>query len=454
VFALFGLATCGGSAVSYTTACSPGRSVACVGPGACTGYQVCKGDGSGFGPCSCGLLAVDGGQGADSGRDGAVDVANRSDGSLGDGSVKDSSVSDTNVSDTNVSDTNVSDTRVSDSGVGDSSVGDSTSCDDPGEIVCGGGCVNAQTDAANCGACGHSCIPGACSGGVCQPFTLANDPAGIGVLVVLDGRATWGNYITGEVRTCTIDSCSPTNFAPGTVTTGCAMDSQNIYWAEQIDTGNVTQCAIGSSCGSPTTLASSQSQPWYVVSDSQNVYWTDFVGGTVMMCAIGGCGGNPTVIASGLDSPLGLAVDSNNLYWTNFSSSGSVMQCAKGGPCSTPTTLASAQGSPYGITVDSENVYWANQGGDSVMSCAIGGCGENPLTLASGQSGATLVAVDSTDIYWTDAFAGTVMRCSLPGCGSMTTIASGQQSAFSIALDATRVYWGNQGGGQVMGVAK
>jgi hypothetical protein len=42
VFALFGLATCGGSAVSYTTACSPGRSVACVGTGACTATRSAR----------------------------------------------------------------------------------------------------------------------------------------------------------------------------------------------------------------------------------------------------------------------------------------------------------------------------------------------------------------------------------------------------------------------------
>jgi len=35
-------------------ACVPGISVACVGPGACKGGQICKPDGSGFGPCDCG----------------------------------------------------------------------------------------------------------------------------------------------------------------------------------------------------------------------------------------------------------------------------------------------------------------------------------------------------------------------------------------------------------------
>jgi hypothetical protein len=34
--------------------CTPGATQSCVGPGACTGGQACRDDGSGFGPCDCG----------------------------------------------------------------------------------------------------------------------------------------------------------------------------------------------------------------------------------------------------------------------------------------------------------------------------------------------------------------------------------------------------------------
>ena len=36
------------------TACTPGATQTCLGPGACTGAQVCLADGSGWGPCDCG----------------------------------------------------------------------------------------------------------------------------------------------------------------------------------------------------------------------------------------------------------------------------------------------------------------------------------------------------------------------------------------------------------------
>jgi hypothetical protein len=35
------------------TACIPGRSVACVGPGGCSSNQICNSDGTGYGPCDC-----------------------------------------------------------------------------------------------------------------------------------------------------------------------------------------------------------------------------------------------------------------------------------------------------------------------------------------------------------------------------------------------------------------
>src|SRR5262245_33929811 len=34
-------------------ACTPGESIACVGPSACSGGQACRDDGSGYGPCIC-----------------------------------------------------------------------------------------------------------------------------------------------------------------------------------------------------------------------------------------------------------------------------------------------------------------------------------------------------------------------------------------------------------------
>jgi hypothetical protein len=56
--------------------CAPGRSLACVGPGACAGSQFCLPEGDGFSACEC--------AGADAGSDTDAHVA-RPDGSVSDG---------------------------------------------------------------------------------------------------------------------------------------------------------------------------------------------------------------------------------------------------------------------------------------------------------------------------------------------------------------------------------
>ena len=41
-------------ASASSPACVPGSTQACVGPGGCSGGQVCRPDGTGFGACDCG----------------------------------------------------------------------------------------------------------------------------------------------------------------------------------------------------------------------------------------------------------------------------------------------------------------------------------------------------------------------------------------------------------------
>lgn len=77
---------CGGSSSSGPSTCVPGTSIACVGPGGCSSDQLCKDDGSGYGPCTC---AASGGTDASQGND-----ASSGDGGGADSNGDDSSVAD------------------------------------------------------------------------------------------------------------------------------------------------------------------------------------------------------------------------------------------------------------------------------------------------------------------------------------------------------------------------
>lgn len=87
--------------------------------------------------------------------------------------------------------------------------------------ICNTVCTNEQTDPANCGACGHSCLGGTCTNGACNPFDF--------------------NAPTGE---------SPL---------GIVADSSYVYWSDQVGNGygSVEVCSLASgACPSPTTFIS------------------------------------------------------------------------------------------------------------------------------------------------------------------------------------------------------
>lgn len=108
------------SSKAGATACVPGVSTACTGPAGCAGGQVCREDGSGYGPCDCGS-AQDAGadqHAADGAPDSASDASHDS----------------------------------SDA---------SAACDPPcgtGEQCCAGACVS-LTSLQHCGACNEPCDP-------------------------------------------------------------------------------------------------------------------------------------------------------------------------------------------------------------------------------------------------------------------------------------------------------
>jgi hypothetical protein len=278
-----------------------------------------------------------------------------------------------------------------------------------GSVCCGGGCANLQTDGMNCGVCGHSCLGGACTGGKCQPVTLATS--------------------TGQ-------------------NTDIAVDATNVYWARYGSPGAVLSCAINNCAATLTTLAGSEIYPASMVVDATNIYWlTGTLSGTngnVKTCPITGCpGAGPTVLVSGLAIPKLLALNAGKLYWTQ-AGDGTVRSCTASSCASTLTTLATTSpGVPFGIATDGTNLYWGTGTPNSVSKCSLANCAGTITTLVSGlQYQADRIALSATDIYITSHTSpGDIWKCSLGGCGTSPTTISSPGNAWGVVVDATNVYW-------------
>jgi hypothetical protein len=312
-----------------------------------------------------------------------------------------------------------------------------------GETRCGSGCSDLQSDAKNCGRCGHDCQGGQCSAATCQPFALASGqkvPLGIAV----DSTSVyWVDYGGNTVMKVALNGGSPVTLDSPLASSpfGIAADSTSVYWTNQ----GSTVAKVGLDGSGATVIASGQLMPQGVVVASGEVFWTNATSPGAIL-KVSTSGGTISTLATGQNYPTSLAVDTSSVYWTNHASPGALMTTPISGN-SAAVTLASGQSYPNAVAVDSTNVYWTNEGG-GVVKLPVGGT--VPATLASGTI-PYAIAIDTTSVYWTDlgnclsppdsgACSGSIMAVPIAG-GAAKTLATVQNTAQAIAVDATSVYW-------------
>jgi hypothetical protein len=285
-------------------------------------------------------------------------------------------------------------------------------------------------DPANCGACGHSCLGGACKGGKCEPFQLASasQPSGLAVdKTHVYFTAPSLAYIQRVQRD---GKCAPA--AP------CPQDFVG---------AGVGDNAVGPQVRGPTA----------VVSDGATVIWTANAAGLVVKRAAVLPAGPLTTIGNATSTNPGyLALGGGKIWWTTGFGNADPAPHVRGANLDgtglvtianfqTPVNTFKGTG---GIAADATAVYWASQNG-GVYRAAFNEptCNEGSVTAPSckqfGSSGGAYgVAVDDNFVYWTEPTSGVVKRAAKTG-GQSTVIASGQDYPQAIAVLGTFVYWGN-----------
>jgi hypothetical protein len=195
-------------------------------------------------------------------------------------------------------------------------------------------------------------------------------------------------------------------------------------------------------------LAKGLSNPWELVVDATNVYWTDFSAPAVTKVAI--AGGTPTTLAStGLSHPAWFAKGSSFFIGDGDASSMEWLETLPLGGGAPSTLMQPFSETIDRVAADATYGYWTTGQGGAVVKGAAGG---TPLTLVSGLSLAYGIAVDANNVYWSYDFGqNQAAVASMPLAGGTPTTLVSLKNAGAIALDATNVYWADASSGGAIG---
>lgn len=322
-----------------------------------------------------------------------------------------------------------------------------------GATACDGACVVLDSDAANCGACGHDCLGAACASGLCTPqvvVSAVNDPRGIttdgelvywttgdgavqrapksggpvetlaeqqespGAIAVDSTSVYWVNEESGRVMHMAKDGQGKAkSLLTSTGLLGLAMDGQDLYLSKKLKKGDITR--IGTNGGGPKTIAKNQPQPtWIALLGTDDVVWSG-------------------------ESEADDDANEDGEPDGNEGMTGAYVRVASrdGGPA---TSLAFAEGQIVGLVAAGDMAVWADATSLRLRASAPGL--DMPITLAEGQDVRGLAA-DGDEVFWTSA-GGTVKRISTAG-GAPRVIAADIPGAGAAAVDGTHVYFTRSG---------
>ena len=332
-------------------------------------------------------------------------------------------------------------------------------CPNP-QTVCSNQCVDTTTDESNCGFCGHNCQGNPCTAGLCQASNIAQvtSPTTRISSIAVDSTTVYWTQGTGSGSGAygkPFAGGNATSFGLSPDPRGIVVNLTHVYWVDYAN-GSLTSAALLG--GTPAQLvpaidAGTSPGPTAITSDAQNVYWVDSTLGTVNQMPIQG--GAIVTLASGRLTPVAIAVDATHVYWADYGSVGNDGSVNKApiGTSNSVTPLATGEQQPSGIAVDGTSVYWTDRVNPTGTVKSVSTQGGAINTIAKNQGAPTGVAVDSQYVYWTNYDDNTVLKAPIAG-GMSYTLASGQNNPAAIAVDDKNVYWANQGSGFILKVAK
>lgn len=354
-----------------------------------------------------------------------------------------------------------------------------TACSCPtGKTACGDSCVDLGLDPANCGRCGHDCVGGTCSTGVCAATTLVAGQGATRAIVVENGRiylarqgvlpSKGGIYSLGVGDLAVTPHFEITAGNPGCY--ALATDGKRLY----------------SICGTPRTLYSCDLPGCVSPPTAPNKVQTDLNGYSTLTVAADRATGKmyygvgrlkDATPGGGIFSSDGLPVGAPNqpnpsvmvmangsLYWLNSALSGppevgDVRRLTL--TDNQETVIAPASGSYYthleGLAVDQANVYFGGQRvGDKtkwdIRYAPVGG-GGSTATFTPDVGYVYALLADGENVY--AAVDNRVIYCPrTAGCSTPPKVlAENEPLVTAMAMDDRSLYF-TRNSGELRRIAK
>jgi hypothetical protein len=336
---------------------------------------------------------------------------------------------------------------------GEGSGGGSALVCDKGSTACSSACVMLDSDAGNCGFCGHDCLGTACNNGLCEPEVIAGglaDPQGL----ALDGELVYWTTTDGVVRRAPKSGGAAEIVADGQDSPGAvAVDAMEVYWANEAS-GRVMHAAKDGSEKAKMLFKGDGLRRLAIYSD--DIYLSlKLKKGQIRKVQKGS--GKSTTLADAQPTPSEIQMLGDRVIWTGFVGLDEVGELFPGGYVrSVPrdggpiVSIAGGEGQIVGLTVLGSTAVWADETQQRIRMRADGDV--EPSTLVENQQVRGL-ASDGTNVVWSTT-GGTVKLMPLVQ-GTARLLAVDMANVSAVAVDETHVYFLRSGSaGAVLRVAK
>lgn len=330
---------------------------------------------------------------------------------------------------------------------------------DPVEATCPGGfdsceggptCgTNLSTSADHCGACGRSCLGGACTNGRCPVQTLTSvgtRPYGI---AIDDTQVYYADRDEGILRKLPKDGGPPVTLASSqTRISFVAADpgaTGFIYFTRNSGDGGVSK--VPKSGGPAVTLASAP-WAWEIAIDESYVYFTTGGPENPPASASGSLqrvpktGGAATRLATTSVEPGSIALDEDSIYFTDKLAQ-TVSRLDRASPSSVEL-ISDSQAGPDDIAIEGENLFWTCYGADLVVKRPKNATSATMnVALVLGEGNPNGIAVGGNFVYYSTYRGNTLSRVSADG-GPALLLAE-VDTPIRLVLDDQYVYFTGNG---------